>query len=184
MNAETELAYRARLLAAFGGDPTGWEYNGEVREQDPATGGVHCACGHQGLRWLFPWVHPAHPRAEVITGSVCVDTVPGLSPTSVLLMKTRLEEVLSKRREDERLAREAARAARVQVLRAEVEHLFAQRYGSLRARRMKGEWLAVGELMDFYQSQRLASALKAAGKLKSPHGQLARLEAIRHDLAR
>src|SRR5262245_35532096 len=97
---EGQADWMGRLLAAFGGDVTGWEWTGEVQEQDPkGMGGTPCACGQQGLRYLYPWKKEGVART-VITGSVCVHNVPGISPAQL----ARIEAELARREQTEREA--------------------------------------------------------------------------------
>jgi hypothetical protein len=175
--------WMGRLLAAFGGDPSGWEWTGEVREQDPAAmGGVHCACGQHGLRYLFPW-RKAGIAAEVITGSVCVNQVPGLSADQLQRLQAEVERRLAAEREAKTAKRRASKVEEVRVVADEIRAQL-QRVIALDARYHRREKLEP-EQWNLAQAYHGYSADLAAGlRLKSPHGKLQRLIRLRDRLAK
>lgn len=174
MSIENTLQHAETLLAAFGGDPAGWEWTGEVAEQDPAApGATPCACGHTGLKYLFPWKHPAHAR-EVVTGSVCVDAVPGLSPVSVAAMRAAMERIVAKRRAAIAAAKKAGKEAQVAALRAEVEAAILRRYGS-NMEAVKVGYVSSGAFSSAREGYRLMGLVRSACRLKSVAGQMRRL---------
>lgn len=171
-----------RLLAAFGGDPSGWEWTGEVREQDPsAIGGVRCACGQQGLRYLFPW-RKVGVIGEIITGSVCVNNVPGLSAAQLERVQAEVERRLVAERAAKAAVRKADKAAQVLELVAEIRAML-QRVLALderyhRREPMEPEQWMLAQAYDSY-SYRLREALK----LKTESGKLGRLIPMRDRLS-
>ena len=192
------VEHAQRLLAAFGGDTSGWAWTGEVIEQDPqAPGATPCACGHVGLRWLFPWENPKHPRQRVITGSVCVENVEGLSPTSVAALQARAARLIAERQADKRKQEAARRVEAVATMRTQVLAAVDARYPSvppyhaaLEAARAESwripyprfEQLSREEQRAIRRHQGLTWAVQEAGKLKSASGQRKRLEAIRDQI--
>ncbi len=174
-----EAEWMGRLLDAFGGDPTGWEWTGEVREQDPSSpAGVRCACGQHGLRFLFPWRRPGQD-GEVITGSVCVDQVPGLSAEQLQRIRSEVE----RREGEERRAASARRRAdgdeearaMAEEVRRQLERVLAldARYKELAPEQR----LLVRDYSGYHDR------LVAARKLKTPSGKLARLTPMRDALS-
>jgi len=179
--AEGKVDYAARLLKALGGSPEGWEWTGEVFEQDPgAPGATPCACGHHGLRYLFPWENKTR-NAKITTGSTCVDTVPYLDPGSVEQMKAKLEELKAKHREDERKARQAAAEATVAKLREELEAKLKRYFGYeyLHQVKMDGGFLSASGYDSLMSCRYWLAKMRQAGNLKSAKMQLKRLEIIR-----
>lgn len=106
----------ARLLAAFGGDLTGWVWTGEVRIDPDAKS--KCACGQHGLMYLFPWRKEG--MDEVITGSVCVVTLPGIPPEQQERVRA---EVARRAEEDRQLKAEIRHAEEMATERALVDEL-------------------------------------------------------------
>lgn len=167
---ERDLHHVERLLAAMGGSPEGWEWTGEITEGDPAAfNPSRCACGHV-IRWEYHWLHK--DGRKLITGSVCVENLPGISAEILRLMCEALAKILEARKEDERKAKEAARAAEVQAFLAELQGLIDARWGSqLRYAREVGGWLPADvysavECARYYREQ-----LSHAKHLKTARGQ-------------
>lgn len=77
--AESKLAYHANLLRALGGDPSGWEWTGEVFESKQLA--YTCACGHIGLRYLYMLRKPGHQNVGV--GSSCILNYRGVDQSLV-----------------------------------------------------------------------------------------------------
>ena len=91
MTKDSATAHAERLLAAFGGDVSGWTWDGEIGEQDgSALGAVPCACGHRPIRYLYVWRH-ATRHGTVTTGCVCVEAVPGLDAASIARIRAHVE---------------------------------------------------------------------------------------------
>lgn len=194
------VEHAQQLLAAFGGDTSGWAWTEEVIEQDPqGLGGTPCACGHVGLRWLFPWEHPKHPGKRVITGSVCVENVEGLSPTSVAALQARAARLIAERQADKRKQEAARRVAAVTELRAQVlaaintcfpcappyfAAIEAGRAASWKIPYPRFEDQSPEEQRAIRGHQSLTWAVAQAGKLKSASGQRKRLDAIRDHILR
>lgn len=123
-------AHAARLLAAFGGSCAGWTWDGRVMEQDPAApDGTRCACGHQGLRWLFPWRHADRPGTEIITGSMCVEQVPDLDGASVAGIQAAATRALARATAAEREAADRAAEPEAEELQRQAECLLEARWG-------------------------------------------------------
>jgi hypothetical protein len=177
------LEHAARLLQAFGGETSGWEWTGEMFEQDPsALGAQPCACGHQGLRYLFPWKHPDHDRT-VITGSKCVETVPGLSGASIAgilaALDKRIKELAKAKREAAAKIKKAAEAEEVAKLREECEQLFNDRgYRALINLRREGHYLDGVDYNRFQSGIRFRECMGEAARLKSAKGQANRYRQI------
>lgn len=113
-----DLQHTARLLAAFAGSVDGWEWDGCMAEQDPhGFGAVPCACGQVGLRFLFTWVKDGK---SVITGSTCVEKVPGISGASMGRIAEALKAHEAKLRAAECASKSAEREAVIVALKAEL----------------------------------------------------------------
>jgi hypothetical protein len=125
---ENGLAHMQRLLDAMGGSPDGWEWTGEVQEGDPnGMTPTKCACGHI-IRWMYPWKHKDGLRS-LITGSVCVDNLPGINAETVNLMREALNKLLAKRKEAQRKAKDASMTAEVVALREQLSALIEKDFG-------------------------------------------------------
>ena len=70
-------AHYVRRLSAVLGNGQDWEYRGECIDLGSCTG--RCACGHEGLRFLFT-IHHKTTGKSVVVGSTCIATYPGISP--------------------------------------------------------------------------------------------------------
>jgi len=84
------------LIAAFqaaGGPPSEWRFSGRVVDLGAPVG--ECACGHV-IRFEYYWERPGSDR-EVVTGSVCVENVPGLPDDQIEAVKN----YSRRKREDE-----------------------------------------------------------------------------------
>lgn len=111
--AENRTAYARRLAAALG-NGADWSFDGEMAE-DPACQG-RCACGHEGLRFLFTLTHKANPARREIVGSSCVLSYPGISPEVVEGMERALDAAKERAAEARRKCKAATDAAEVQAL--------------------------------------------------------------------
>jgi hypothetical protein len=178
---QTALYHYERLMDAFGHHPEQWEWTGDIAEGDPTKD--HCACGHN-IKWLFPWRHKDGSPGLVITGSVCVENVPGISPGTVERMKARIKEMEERRKEDVKKARAASEKAEVVAAEAEYEEarqaVFGRALLQLKQRRERG---ATGWMDPELYSE--ASAIRwynekhaAARNLKSANGQAKRIRGL------
>lgn len=177
----SNLEHSARLLQAFGGNTAGWEWTGEMFEQDPfALGAQPCACGHQGLRYLFPWKHPDHSRT-VITGSSCVETVPGLSGASIegilLAVDKRVKELARAKREAAAKVRRAAESEEVVRLREECLARFED-HGYRAELLLKSQGYYVENWNRYKSAVRFRECLNEAARMKSAKGQANRYKQI------
>jgi hypothetical protein len=111
--AEGRTAFAQRLAAALGNGAE-WEYRGELAE-DPTCKGK-CACGHEGLRFLFTIHHAPTPGRSLVVGSSCVETFPGVNAAMVAAMVADLEALRAKAREAAKRAREASAGAEVAAM--------------------------------------------------------------------
>ena len=122
---EGTIHHHEKLLAAFGGSATGWSYTGEVADCGNASM-VKCPCGHP-IRYKFLWQHD--DGRTMHTGSVCVNTLPGLDQAVLERMRGDLEALRAKAREDAKKAKAARQTQEVQELLALVNHLPAENSG-------------------------------------------------------
>lgn len=99
-------AHYARRLAAVLGNGDEWEYRGECMVLDRPTG--RCACGHEGLRYLFRLHHKS--GRTCIVGSTCVGTYRGISPALVSRLTAEVARLEAADRLRAARAREAALA--------------------------------------------------------------------------
>jgi hypothetical protein len=174
---ENRLAHVERLLAAMGGSPEGWEFTDEVTEGDPSGfSPTRCACGHV-IRWEYHWTHQDGQR-KLVTGSVCVESLPNIDPSIVEAMRASLKAVLEAKAEEARKAKKAQEDARVQALRAELQGLIDQKWGAaLRlARESGGGWLPPDIYYKVKESEYYRHELSLSQHLKTARGQAARLE--------
>ena len=82
-----------RRLASVLGNGQHWEYRGECIDLGHCSG--RCACGHEGLRFLFT-IHHKTAGKSVVVGSTCIATYPGISPALADRLEQeceRLEEI-------------------------------------------------------------------------------------------
>ena len=180
--SEAKAQYLERLLSALGGSAQGWEWTGEMTEQDPtALGASPCACGHRGLRYLFHWQH--QDGRKLITGSTCVETVPGISETSLEAIQARLEQLRIEKREAERKARDASKNAEVVTLSAALLADIEKRWGYTKDLTY-GYWLAPSDYRAKTEYRRWVHAVKRVAKLKTPGHQLRSLKQVRQDFDR
>lgn len=101
--------YVARLAAVIG-NGADWEFRDEVAE-DPGCQGS-CACGHQGLRWLFTIRHRTDGRSTVV-GSSCIKSYASINPELVAGIEDALERINAKLAAGKAKARQAERDAEV-----------------------------------------------------------------------
>jgi hypothetical protein len=80
----------AERLARVLGDGAQWEYRGECTDLQRPCG--RCACGHEGLRYLFTLHHKLTERT-VIVGSVCVETYHGISGQVVAALAAEVDRL-------------------------------------------------------------------------------------------
>lgn len=93
LERKSHRANYVRKLAAVLGSGQNWEYRGECIDLERCTG--RCACGHEGLRFLFT-IHHKHNGQRVVVGSTCIATYPGISPALADRLEQeceRLEEI-------------------------------------------------------------------------------------------
>ena len=121
-------------------------------------------------RWEYHWLH-ADGR-KLITGSVCVETLPGIDPGIVESMRAALRAIIEAKKESERKAKQAAQVAEVVVLHAELRGLIEARWGAkLRYAREVGGWLPP-DVYDAVQSASYYRGEMARSRmLKSARGQ-------------
>jgi len=176
---ESRVAHDKDLLVSFGGSMDGWEYTGVVLDAGKAV--AKCGCGH-AIRYEFVWGHK--DGRSNITGSVCVNNAAFIDPTAVAAMEADLEALKAKQAADRKAARLAAETEAVKAKVAELEAAIASSpYGVLvRANEEVRGW--VGESV---YGARLAvrgahRAIRGALTLKTPKGQLKRLEEVRKSL--
>lgn len=172
------IGHATKLLAAMGGSPEGWDYTGEILEGDPARD--KCACGHP-IRWLFIWENTTQiHRRTLITGSVCVENLPGITAASIEAMKADLEGALAAKKAAAKKAREAAAQEEVTALREATLAKIERTYGwAIRWRdENPGEWLASGTYRAIINARDYRGLVRKAGKLKTARGQINRLQSI------
>lgn len=181
------LYHYQRLMDAFGQHPEEWEWTGEIAEGNPQFD--HCACGHN-IRYLFPWKRKDGSPGSVITGSVCVKSVPGIDQKVIARMKVAIEKLEAQKREDERKSREILAREDVAKAEAEYQDLYTK-MDDLLQRRMDQlpprEWRIPEELRrDRYLLLTRKGAHIKALKLKNPKVMAKRIrqitEAMRSDL--
>jgi len=126
---QSALYHYQRLMDAFGHHPEEWEWTGDMAEGDPTRD--HCACGHN-IRWLFPWKRKDGKGGLVITGSVCVENVPGISPDTIERMRAAIAEMEERRKEDARKSREALAKEDAAAADKEWHEVYEARYGGVR----------------------------------------------------
>lgn len=112
-NQDRRTAFAQRLAAALGNGAE-WEYRGELAEDTTCSG--KCACGHEGLRFLFTIHHAATPGRSLVVGSSCVETFPGVNAAMVAAMVADLEALRAKAREAAKRAKAATGAAEVAAM--------------------------------------------------------------------
>lgn len=177
MNGQEE--WTSRLLAAFGGDLAGWAWTGEVRIDPDRLSS--CACGQHGLRFLFPWRKEG--EEEVITGSVCVVNLPGISPDQLARVKA---EVALRAEADREMKAEALEAERLGTARAlldELRGLWARVY-QLEARRTGGEALQPDQVRLLVRAHDLHESVRTANRLRTLPGRIRKLLAVKAELVR
>lgn len=176
------IGHAQRLLDAMGGSPEGWEYTGEILEGDPAK--TKCACGHP-IRWLFIWEHIASNR-KLITGSVCVENLPGITESYIEAMRQDLETAIAAKKAAARKAKEAAAQEEVTRLREETLAKIDRVYGwAMRNHEAaQGSWLPGGTYAALQDRRYYKARVQSAGKLKTGRGQINRLKETREALDR
>lgn len=177
MNGQEE--WIARLLAAFGGDLTGWAWTGEVRIDSDRRSS--CACGQHGLRFLFPWRKEG--AKEVITGSVCVVNLPGISPDQLARVRV---EVALRAQVDREMKAEALEAERLGTARALLDELrdLWERVYQMEARRTRGEALQPAQARLLNRAHDLHDAVRTANRLRSLPGRIRKLLSVKAELVR
>lgn len=106
---EGQRDYAARLAAVLG-NGADWEFRDEVAEDSGCQG--RCACGHQGLRWLFTIRHRTEPRVAVV-GSSCILTYSGVNAEMVAGIEAAMAKIEERLAEARKKAAAANREARV-----------------------------------------------------------------------
>lgn len=172
---EGTIAHRERLLAAMGGSPKGWTFTGEVTEGDPSgMNPTKCACGHV-IRWEYHWEH--EDRRRLVTGSVCVETLPDIEPATVAAMREALKKLLEARKEAERKAKAAEEDARVAALREELDAMIEKKWGrAIRYARETTGWLPPDIYGAVETSKYYREELSLARYLKTARGKIDRLK--------
>ncbi len=125
---DDRLTERSRIADAFiarCGDPSKWEYRGEVIEvKMPGK----CVCGH-AIKMLFP-IYAPNGADRVDIGSTCIDHYAAYSPANADSMRAALAAFLEKKKEQERQAKarllEADVAAKTAEYLAEREKVLGQ----------------------------------------------------------
>lgn len=174
-----EGEWLARLLVAFGGDLAGWAWTGEVRE-DPECRGT-CACGHTGLRYLFPWRKDG--AGEVITGSVCVYNLPGIAPDQVARVRVEVERREDMERQEQAAVRLAQRTESAETMAEEIRRLWPRVY-ELEARQRRGEALPPEAARLLRQEHDLHEDFRSAIRLRTPQGRIKKLATVRRAILR
>ena len=171
---EATADHHARLVAKFG-NGKGWEYSGEVTDAGP-DGQAKCACGHP-IRYEYHWQHEDGRKA--VTGSVCIDYIPGLSVEAVERIKAHAAAIRKAEREARKAAKVAAQVAEVVEVREQAEAALQARWG--RELRMTG-WLDAYSYDLRCRACSYRSDIRSAALLKTPAGQLRRLRSVIADL--
>lgn len=183
-NLEARSAYAKRLAAVLGNGAE-WSYRGEV---DEAPGNGICACGHTGLRYLFPIYHPDGRR--VIVGSSCIETYAAVNPAMVAGIQAAADE--ARRAHDEKI-RAAKRAAKDLIVQAAAAECAAKkkRIFEIIAAKQFGAWISGGawKVCSNVDSARrkLAEGTPfsvSIPPLKTAAGQLKRLQSLGRDYDR
>jgi hypothetical protein len=130
--------YAARLAAVLG-NGADWEFRDEVAE-DPECRG-QCACGHQGLRWLFTIRHRTAPRSAVV-GSSCILTYSGVNAEMVAGIEAAMAKIKERLAEARKKAAAANLEARVLAAIGEWSNLLWEIDGVAASwlRQHPGEW--------------------------------------------
>lgn len=110
----------AERLSAVLGDGSRWEYRDECTDLGHPTG--KCACGHNGLRYLFT-LHNVDDGRTAVVGSVCVFGYAGITPEVVASLREsadRMEAAAAERVAKSKAAlKDAANAEQISALVAE-----------------------------------------------------------------
>lgn len=111
------------LMKALRYKPEEWEYTGEMGEQNPSgLGAVPCACGHTPIRYLFPWKHKRTGEV-IITGSHCVEQIPGMSPEGLAAIQAQVQGLQADRRMRDAAARDASKGTEAAGIIMEIQEL-------------------------------------------------------------
>ncbi len=194
--------YAARLAAVLG-NGADWEFRDEVAEDSECRG--QCACGHQGLRWLFAIRHRTEPRA-VVVGSSCIKTYPGVSYAMVAGIEAAMAKIEERLVEARKKAAAANREAKVQAALTEWSDLLWEidvvaadwlrrhpgawkpsavyRAGNFEGRLAQRTDGAMHPHIEHYLSGRLGKMKSAAGKLNRITGHKLKAKALMDDLRR
>jgi hypothetical protein len=174
----------ANLLRALGGSPEGWEWTGEMHEQDPgAPGSIPCACGHRPIRWLFPWkkTMPDGSTRQITTGSVCVERVPGLDPKSLEGIKLTIDKLETQKREKAARLRASMLDEEAKTLHGKLFAAIEARYGHAARRRSEGGWLPEGVYEEAREYESWKKLARKALALKQPGSRKKRLRELIRD---
>jgi len=178
---EGRLHYAEKLLAAMGGSPAGWEYTGVVT--DAGKAGSKCACEHP-IRFEYHWKHT--DGRTLITGSVCVEALPGIGEGIVLRMREDLERLNCERKEAARKAKLASEEKTVMECRDRILDRLKERFP--RGHRLHHEevsgWLGADDYGARETYRYWLGLVRASLRLKTPRGQVARLRGIAESLER
>jgi hypothetical protein len=130
---------------------------------------TRCACGHV-IRWMYPWKHK--DGRSLITGSVCVDNLPGINAETVRMMREALERLLAERKEAERKAHAAEQDAHVAALREELRAKIYAKWGGVIEARREGRWLEPSRYNAYCTAEWYLGELARAKRLKSARGKI------------
>lgn len=184
---ESRSGYAARLAAALG-NGADWEFTGQVTCLQFPTG--VCACGHNGLKYLF-FIQHRTTGASLAVGSSCIETYQDINPEMVGAIQSKLAELRADHAETIRKAKESAGAAEVQALALAVSAKRLELFQAV-ASMDPGRWLppTVWRLCHSVYSARLIVAdVEKRGEpinitipaMKTARGQIARLNKMSAD---
>ena len=98
MSNEDQIVESSRIADAFiarCGDPSKWEYRGEVLEAGKGDN-VKCVCGHP-IKNLFP-IYAPDGVDRVVIGSTCIDHYAAYNPAHAAKMREALAAFLEKKK--------------------------------------------------------------------------------------
>lgn len=113
------MEYAQRLCNALG-DPSQWEYRGEMIDLEAPKG--KCACGHEGIRFEFI-IH--RDKQTAIIGSTCICHFALINPAAAENMAIDYQKIMKKLAEQKQAAKKAAQQAEVIVIGEEYNNLRA-----------------------------------------------------------
>jgi len=174
--AAGNVAHLERLLAAFGGSLAGWTLDPEVSEQNGNDlGAVSCACGHRPLRYLFTWRKAGR---VVITGSVCVETAPGITQELLQAMAAGLARLKEQQAAERARARLVAQDAEVALLLTNLDAAIEQKLGPACRRWYGGDYAPPRVYAARWRRRNCRAEMARAQRLKTKAGCLRVLRAL------